>query len=246
MSPILALWAIPRSTSTPFEWMMRQRGDFTCHHEPFGVAWYWGSDARAPAGKADPGRIEGLSMASVKDMLWAQAETGPVFSKDFAHYISHMADEAFLRQFRHSFLIRDPAKVLPSFLRADPTFDEAEVGFDAQRALFDRLCDRDGSPPPLIDSDDLFEDPYAMVEAYCHGVGIEFIPEALRWDPPGDSVQMSWYEGGTWQTTLRASTGLHAKPRQPADPDQLPEALKGMYDRALPHYAAMYAHRITL
>lgn len=29
MHSILALWATPRSTSTAFEWMMRQRGDYS-------------------------------------------------------------------------------------------------------------------------------------------------------------------------------------------------------------------------
>ena len=42
MHKILALWAVPRSTSTAFEWMMRQRGDLDCLHEPFGEAWYQG------------------------------------------------------------------------------------------------------------------------------------------------------------------------------------------------------------
>ena len=40
MYKIVALWAVPRSTSTAFEWMMRQRGDIDCLHEPFGEAWY--------------------------------------------------------------------------------------------------------------------------------------------------------------------------------------------------------------
>ena len=44
MFKILALWATPRSTSTAFEWMMRQRGDFICHHEPFNELYYCGED----------------------------------------------------------------------------------------------------------------------------------------------------------------------------------------------------------
>ena len=43
---MLVLWATPRSTSTAFEWMMRQRGDFRCLHEPFGVPYYRGADRR--------------------------------------------------------------------------------------------------------------------------------------------------------------------------------------------------------
>jgi len=36
----LTLWATPRSTSTAFEWMMRQRGDFDCYHEPWNELYY--------------------------------------------------------------------------------------------------------------------------------------------------------------------------------------------------------------
>ena len=48
MKKIVALWAVPRSTSTAFEWMMRQRGDMVCLHEPFGEAWYQGEEPRWP------------------------------------------------------------------------------------------------------------------------------------------------------------------------------------------------------
>ena len=40
MHKIVALWAVPRSTSNAFEWMMRQRGDLDCLDEPFDEAWY--------------------------------------------------------------------------------------------------------------------------------------------------------------------------------------------------------------
>ena len=43
----LTLWATPRSTSTAFEWMMRQRGDFSCFHEPFNELFYYGEDRRS-------------------------------------------------------------------------------------------------------------------------------------------------------------------------------------------------------
>ena len=48
MNKIIALWSTPRSTSTAFEWMMRQRGDLYCMHEPFGEAWYQGEEPLCP------------------------------------------------------------------------------------------------------------------------------------------------------------------------------------------------------
>jgi len=140
MHKIVALWAVPRSTSTAFEWMMRQRGDMDCLHE-----------------------------------------RAPVFLKDFPHYINHMWTPVFLHQFTHAFLIRDPVKTITSIYDKWPDFDELEIGFPEQRALFDLLHAINGTPPPVIDSDDLLENPYQLVKGFCDAVEIPFIPEALEW-----------------------------------------------------------------
>ena len=50
-----------------------------------------------------------------------------------------------------------------------PEFDEKEVGFVEQRRLFDRLFDRLGHPPVVLDSDDLLADPQTMVMKWCPG-----------------------------------------------------------------------------
>ena len=183
MDRIIVLWAVPRSTSTAFEWMIRQRGDMTCFHEPFGEAWYQGEDPVWPRLTTDSKRTPGLTLQSVMDKLLAAAECGPVFSKDFPHYVDHMWDAAFLSKFTHSFLIRAPAKTITSMYDKWPDFHEKEVGFAEQRALFELIQDRDGTPPPVLDSDDLLEDPDSMVEAWCDAVGIPFVQEALSWKP---------------------------------------------------------------
>lgn len=50
-----------------------------------------------------------------------------------------MWDEEFLSHFTHIFLIRDPAKTITSIYDKWPDFDQGEVGFPEQRALFDLL-----------------------------------------------------------------------------------------------------------
>ena len=179
MNKILALWAVPRSTSTAFEWMMRQRGDMACLHEPFGEAWYQGEDPLWPRLTADSLRTPGLTLESVWQKLLAMAAEGAVFSKDFPHYIDHMWSPEMLRHFNHSFLIRDPAKTITSMHSKWPDFHEKEVGFTEQRSLFDLITEIEGSPPPVIDSDDLLEDPVRIVRKHwCEAVGIPFIADA--------------------------------------------------------------------
>lgn len=252
MHPIYALWAVPRTTSTAFEWMMRMRGDLACFHEPFGEAWFRGEDAQAPRLSADAPRKAGLSSTGVWENLQRTAETHPVFIKCFPNYSDHLWGEAFLNRFTHSFLIRDPVKVLQSLQKSldksssTDTYTIREMGFEEQRILFDLLCQRDGIAPPVIDSDDLLEDPPTMVAAYCAAIGIPFIPEALSWTP-GDRKEVLWYDSddSVWHASLRDSDGLKAQPRRPTSPDQVPERLKFMYEPFAEAYAHLHTHRVS-
>ena len=243
MHRILVLWAVPRSTSTAFEWMMRMRGDMTCFHEPFGEAWYQGEDPLWPRARPDSVRTPGLTLDGVWKTLREAASNGPVFSKDFPHYVAHMWTDERLDLFEHSFLIRDPAKTITSMFRHWPDFHPAEVGHAEQRALFDRLADRTGEAPPVIDSDDLLEDPHAVVEAWCEAVGVRFRPEALSWDP-GARDEVSWWDGGSFHENLRSSDGLKRQPRTHIDIGRAPDRVKAVYEAVLPHYEHLRAHRL--
>ena len=241
--PIHVLWAVPRSTSTAFEWMMRQRGDLNCLHEPFGEAWYQGEDPLWPRVQADSVRTPGLTLESVWQNLQQLATQGPVFSKDFPHYICQMWNAQMLSRFNHSFLIRDPAKTITSMYKHWPDFHIKETGFVEQRQLFDILCDQNGSAPPILDSDDLLADPHKMVELWCNAIGIEYIASALSWEP-GARDEVSWWDGGSFHENLRNSDGLKAQQRRYVKTADLPDRVKRIYDIVLPHYQYLYAQRL--
>jgi len=251
MHDIHVLWATPRSTSTAFEWMMRMRGDMACFHEPFGEAWYQGDDARAPRLTASSPRKPGLSFASVQEKLHETAKKRPVFSKDMPQFTEHLWNDEFLARFRHGFLIRDPAKVLASLQRSydkkgdGEGFTRNEIGFIEQRRLFDLLVNTHGAAPVVIDSDDLLEDPYAMVARYCNAIGIPFIAEALSWEP-GSRSEVLWYDSddSIWHETLKNSDGLKAQPRKCIDVSELSPRLQDLYDEFLPHYRHLHAFRL--
>ncbi|MEM7337094.1 MAG: sulfotransferase family protein [Actinomycetota bacterium] len=245
MTPIVALWAVPRSTSTAFEWMMRVRGDMTCFHEPFGEVWYQGEEPDWPRLQPDSVRTPGLTYDSAWATVRAAASEGPVFIKDFPHYVQRLATDAFLDHFVHSFLIRHPAKTLTSMLKNWPDFHRSETGFIEQRELFDRLTERHGTPPPVIDSDDLLADPAAVVEAWSRAVGIDYKPEALSWEP-GARDEVSWWDGGSFHDNLRGSDGLKPQPRTAiVDVSDAPVWLQDLVAEMTPHYEHLRAHRLA-
>ena len=243
MNKILVLWAVPRSTSTAFEWMMRMRGDMECFHEPLGEAWYQGEEPLWPRATADSVRTPGLTIQSVYEGLKKAAEKGPVFSKDFAHYISHLWTDEFLEPFNHSFLIRDPAKTITSMYKHWPDVTMTELGFVEQRELFDRLADQIGKVPPLIDSDDLLEDPHTIVRLWSEAVGIPFLEESLSWEP-GARDEVSWWDGGSFHENLRNCDGLKPQVRRYVDISEVSDRVKEIYEQVLPHYEHMKQYRL--
>ncbi len=243
MHPIIALWAVPRSTSTAFEWMMRQRGDLDCLHEPFGEAWYQGEEPLWQRFKEGDKVTPGLTLQSTWEDIQQRAERGPVFIKDFPHYISHMWDETFLSHFTHAFLIRDPALTITSMYDKWPDFHEGEVGFPEQRALFDLLSALHGKAPFVFDSDDLLENPKEMVARFCEAVNIDYMESALSWEPGAQTEDYSWWDGGSFHKNLRESTGLQRQQRRYVDLDATPQRVQQVYRRMKPHYERLYQHR---
>ncbi len=244
MNKILVLWAVPRSTSTAFEWMMRQRGDHTCFHEPFGEVWYQGEEPDWPRLKADSVRTPGLTYASAWARLQRAAEAGPVFTKEFPLYVTKLWTDDFLAKHNHSFLIRNPAKTVTSMFKHWPDFDIVETGFVEQRELFDRLTEHHGAHPPVIDSDDLLADPASMIQRWCEAVGIPYMPHALSWDP-GARDEVSWWDGGSFHENLRNSDGLKPQPKTSIDISDAPARVQEVVAHLRPHYEHLYQHRLV-
>ena len=190
-------------------------------------------------------RIPGLSLESVFTKLKKTVSQKSVFSKDFPHYISSIWTDQFLSNFNHSFLIRDPAKTISSIYKHFPDFVIEELGYLEQRELFDKVWVSSDKVPVVIDSDDLLENPYEMIEAYCNAVDIPFIEEALSWKP-GKRDEVSWWDGGSFHENLRNSDGLKPQKRNYVEVNDLPDRVKKIYDAVMPHYNELYAQRLKV
>ncbi len=237
----LTLWATPRSTSTAFEWMMRERGDFECFHEPWNELYYYGEDRRSDRDRNVASK-PGHNYASVWAELVRGSAKGHVFVKDFAYSIEHDLDDDKLDAMSHAFLIRDPLRVVQGLAKHWPDCTFAEVGFESLHRLFHRVADRLGTAPPVMYSGDLLDDPAGTTRAFCETVGIPFIAEALEWDA-GDRSEVSWYGEGTgpWHDNLRASTGIQKPTTEYPSLDDNPRLFE-FYERCVPLFGELKQH----
>ncbi len=239
----MTLWATPRSTSTAFEWMMRQRGDFECFHEPWNELYYYGEDRRSARDSHVEAR-PGHTYAAVWTDLVDAGRNGSVFVKDFVYSVEHDLDDAKIDAMTHTFLLRDPERVIQGLARHWPDFSFEELGFASLHRLFHRVADRLGRAPLVMLSDDLIADPAATIRAYCDGIGIAFRPDALEWEP-GERAEVSWYGEGTgpWHDELRRSSGFK-KPSTDYPPLTDDPRLVDLHERARPLYEDLEQYRM--
>lgn len=202
---IHALWCHPRSVSTAFERIMRERGDLTVLHEPFMYEYYIHS-GRRPFDNFEPEPGHPTDYADIRALIRSQAETRPVFLKDMAYYMLETlaVDPGFMAQMSHAFLVRDPAESILSYHKKDPGFACVEVGIEAQWQLYQALRAA-GQDPLVIRSADLRADPAAQLARYWQAVGLDQRPDALNWE---QTVPEGWKSVEAWHTEVLSSGAI--------------------------------------
>lgn len=238
MTRPVALWSTPRSVSTAFDKMMRSRGDHVVFTEPFSVPYYFGEDRVSD--RYAPDAIEPVTYRDVLEEVLAASADEPVFVKEMPHHLGPHLDAETVNGFTSSFLIRDPAWSVPSFLAKWPDVTDEELGYEAQRRAFE-LAWSDGEPPPVIDADDLRADPETVIEAWCDAVGVEHRPDTLSWEP---GMPEGWERWADWFERAAESDGF--LPPDDRLPPPVDPAVAARIEACRAHYEVLREHRLEI
>ncbi len=240
---ILALWSTPRSRSTAFLWMIRQRGDFVVLHEPFGRSAY-NSEERIFNRMANILPQAEHNYQNVLQRLLKVQEESQLFIKEFPYTFQHIVDDEFLTLFQHTFLVRHPRQVLPSYYNKMPDLTFEECGYEALLGMFNKVVELTGQIPVVINADDLISSSEDIVQKYCSKVGIPFVEKALNWDPPGDTNEIGWWDGTSWVDDMRSSKGFQNTEKPHYLKIHENKELQSLYDQCLPLYEKLNEHRL--
>lgn len=245
MTEVIALWTHPRSISTAFERVMIERKDLTVLHEPFSYYYY----VHRNEGTIEQEYVDPEHPTAYEDIrdyiIETAADQGPVFFKDMCAHCHDplMADPGFLDRLTNTFLIRDPARAIPSYYAMNPDVTNEEIGLEQLYRTFQNVAGMEGSAPVVVDATDLENDPEGIMAAYCRAVDIPFIPDALTWECE-NGHQEEWDIWKEWHTDAAQSTGIQ-KDMEVFDTDtENNDHLKRLYDIQYPFYEALYRHRI--
>ncbi|XP_072036879.1 uncharacterized protein [Amphiura filiformis] len=248
------LWTTPRTVSTSFLKCMTYVPDTVAWHEPYlqiGKFSYQVEDpmfsepyrelAEKQGGASEVAKIESGYDASDKDFDWLREQLEGdfpgkkmVFVKDMgASILRESRHDKIPKGFRHTFLIRNPHKMMQSQLKGfmkmqqPGSFKNPNLTPDKIRPVqylneLWKYVKAEGfeSNPVIVDIDELLENPKEMLEAYCKEVGIPFTEDLLTWPLGEDVMTNMWMVPKQTILTFRtvgahtgtfASTGFQTK-----------------------------------
>jgi hypothetical protein len=161
-----------------------------------------------------------------------------MYQKHMTHHLLPHIGRNWLAQLTHVFLIRDPRRVLASYIKSRPNAVAADIGVLQQREIFEYVSRSSGSAPAVIDAGE-FRAPEAQLRALCGLLGIEFTPRMLHWPAgprPSDGVWAPY-----WYQQVYRSTGFES----PAEADiQVPEQFRSLIAEVMPSFEELFARRL--
>jgi hypothetical protein len=200
--------------------MMRSFGareDCSVFDEPFFAPYL------KVTGKAHPGREETLASHETdpfraEQLCLATPATPYYFQK---HMPQHMLDGFpmdWAQEAKHFFLIRDPRRVIASYILGRADFEIEDLGFASQRRLWETL-----GRPPIVDSLDILRDPEVMLKKLCSAIDIKWDANMLSWDAGPRAEDGAW--APYWYASVQRSTGFAPPPKSPPAIDEIHQAV---------------------
>ena len=234
------MWSGPRNLSTA---MMRSFGN---------RADCAGGDGRAVLRRLSRGEREGASDARRGAGLAAaglarrrpglrHGEVPPgriLYQKHMTHHMLPEFGLDWMNGVDHAFLIRAPERVVASYAARREEVALEDLGFGRQAELFDRVAQRAGAAPPVVDAEAVRADPAGVLRRLCAALGLGFDPGMLAWPAGPRASDGVW--AAHWYAAVNESTGFAAP--EP-EPPPLAGRMRDIAEAARPDYARlrMYA-----
>jgi hypothetical protein len=142
--------------------------------------------------------------------------------------------------FTHAFLIREPERMIASYLRKREAAAFENFGMDRQAEFFEREADRLGRAPPVVEANDVLANPEGVLSRLCDAFGIPWDPAMLSWAPGPRETDGPW--APHWYGAVEKSTGFGPPETGHVE---LPDDARRLADRCRPYYERLAALRLV-
>ena len=237
----IAMWSGPRNLSTAMMRSFGSRADTFVSDEPFYGCFLKTSGAQHPMREETITAME-CDWNTVMATLRGPTPDGPPvwYQKHMWHHMVGPIGYEDFAGFTHAFLIREPARMIASYLRKRESAEFEDFGLERQADFFEREADRLGRAPPVVDANDILSDPEGVLSKLCWAVGIPWDRAMLRWERGKRATDGPW--APHWYGAVEKSTGF-----EPPEIGSvhLPDDARRLAERCRPYYEKLAAYRLS-
>jgi len=236
----IAMWSGPRNLSTAMMRSFGSRADTFVSDEPFYGCFLKTTGAPHPM-RGETIAAMDCDWKSVMAALRGDPSDGKSiwYQKHMWHHMAGPIGYDDFAGFTHAFLIREPERMIASYLRKREAAAFEDFGLERQALFFEREADRLGHAPAVVEANDVLADPEGVLSRLCAALGITWDPAMLSWAPGRRETDGPWAQH--WYGAVERSTGFGPPETDPVD---LPGDARRLADRCRPYYERLAAHRI--
>jgi sulfotransferase family protein len=237
----IAMWSGPRNLSTAMMRSFGSRADTFVSDEPFYGCFLKTTGADHPMRDETIAAMDCDWQSVVSALRQDTPDQSPVwYQKHMWHHMAGPIGYEDFAGFTHAFLIREPERMIASYLRKREAAAFENFGMDRQAEFFEREADRLGRAPPVVDAQDVLTDPEVVLAKLCSALGIPWDSAMLSWAPGPRDTDGPW--APHWYRAVEKSTGFGAPQVGPVD---LPDEAQRVAERCRPYYERLAVYRLS-
>ena len=232
------MWSGPRNISTALMRAFENREDTKVFDEPL-YAYYLKKTNLDHPMKEEILNTHPSDVNEIINLITKKDNNYKIFFQK--HMTHHILDETkldWINKGKNFFLIRDPAKVIVSYLRKNTLKTIQDVGYKKLYEIFKLFS---SEKPIVINSDYLLENPEKYLKILCQKLNLNFDQKMLNW-PKGyrdsDGIWSKvWYQDVISSTTFNSKNNKEYK---------VPETYKDIYKECLEIYNEINKYSIKV
>lgn len=234
----IAMWSGPRNISTAMMRSWENRADTSVIDEPF-YAYYLAQTQSPHPMFEQVLASQSQDYQTVAELMSkGHCESEVQYQK---HMTQHMLNNDFswAKDIKHCFLIREPAEVVQSYTKSRGVCSAEDIGILRQLEIYQILTELTGQDMPIIDSNDVLQNPRGLLSALCDVLRLPFSDNMLSWPPgPRDSDGI-W--ASHWYASVEQSRGFAA---YQAKTLALNAQQQGVVEQVRPAFEQLYKQRL--
>jgi len=234
----LFVWSGPRNISTALMRSFENRKDTKVYDEPFYAYYLKRTNLNHPLKDEIINHYHTNEDEVIKLITKDDNNYKIFYQKHMTHHILDETRLDWIDRGINCFLIRDPAKVIVSYLKKNTLQSIQDVGFKKLYEIFKILNSKD---PIIINSDYLLAHPEKYLKILCQKLNLDFDQNMLNWPKGYRDTDGIWSK--IWYQDVISSTTFNTKNTKEYI---VPKAYENIYKECLDIYEEINKYAIKV